>query len=77
MYLNEPESGGATSFQRLSVEILPKKGRAVIFFPGFLNGELDEDALHAGLPPVGTKWVSQVWIRQTFREDGQPSKPVR
>ena len=35
-------------------------GAAVIFFPGFLNGELDQAALHAGLPPVGTKYVSQV-----------------
>ncbi|EOD39168.1 hypothetical protein EMIHUDRAFT_439880 [Emiliania huxleyi CCMP1516] len=76
MYLNVPEGGGGTFFRRLNLEIKPKKGMAVIFFPGFLNGELDLDALHAGLPPVGTKWVSQVWIRQSFREDGQPSQPV-
>ena len=41
-----------------------------------MNGELDTDALHAGMPAVDTKWVSQVWIRQSFREDGQPSTPV-
>ena len=35
------------------------RGSAVIFFPGLLNGELDQDALHCGLPPVGVKWVSQ------------------
>ena len=27
--------------------------------------------LHAGLPPVGIKYVSQVWIRKSFREDGE------
>jgi prolyl 4-hydroxylase len=28
------------------------------------------------MPAVDTKWVSQVWIRQSFRADGQPSQPV-
>jgi len=77
IYLNDvPEGGGGTFFRRLNLEVKPKRGNAVIFFPGFMNGELDLEALHAGLPPVGTKWVSQVWIRQSFREDGQPSAPV-
>jgi prolyl 4-hydroxylase len=53
------------------------KGSALIFFPGFMNGDLDTDALHAGMPAISTKWVSQVWIRQSYREDGQPSMPVR
>jgi prolyl 4-hydroxylase len=62
--------------RRVKFEVRPKKGRALIFFPGFMNGELDTDALHAGMPAVDTKWVSQVWIRKAFREDGQPSSPV-
>ena len=67
-----------TSFRcrRLDLEVKPCKGKALVFFPGFMNGELDTDALHAGMPAVDTKWVSQVWIRQSFREDGQPSSPV-
>jgi len=76
MYLNDVAAGGGTLFRRLNLEIKPRKGCAVVFFPGLMNGELDLDALHAGRPPVGTKWVSQVWIRQFFREDGQPSSPV-
>jgi len=76
MYLNDVEEGGGTFFRRINFEIKPRKGMAVVFFPGFMNGELDGDALHAALPPVGVKWVSQVWIRQSFREDGQPSSPV-
>jgi len=76
MYLNDDVEGGETYFKRLEFRIKPKKGMAVIFFPGLMNGELDHDALHAGLPPVGIKWVSQVWIRQSFREDGQPSSAV-
>ena len=76
MYLNDVADGGATRFKRLEIEVKPKKGMALIFFPGFMNGELDTDALHAGMPAVDTKWVSQVWLRQSFREDGQPSSPV-
>lgn len=76
MYLNDVSEGGATLFRRLNLEVSPRKGRALIFFPGFLNGEVDTDALHAGMPAVDTKWVSQVWIRQSFRADGQPSIPV-
>ena len=76
VYLNDVPDGGATAFRRVNFEVLPKKGRALIFFPGFMNGELDTDALHAGMPAVDVKWVSQVWLRQSFREDGQPSQPV-
>ena len=68
--------GGATYFRRADFEVRPKKGRAVIFFPGTMDMELDTDALHAGMPAVDVKYVSQVWIRQSFREDGQPSSPV-
>lgn len=76
MYLNNVIEGGGTYFRRINFEVQPVKGMAVVFFPGFMNGELDQDALHAGMPPVGIKWVSQVWVRQSFREDGQPSTPV-
>ena len=58
------------------LQVKPVKGQALVFFPGFLNGELDTEALHSGQPAVDTKWVSQVWIRQSFREDGQPSTAV-
>jgi len=75
-YLNDVSEGGATAFRRVNFEVKPKKGNALIFFPGFMNGELDMDALHAGTPAIDTKWVSQVWIRQSYREDGQPSMPV-
>ena len=77
-YLNDVDEGGATAFRRCQppFECKPVKGMALIFFPGFMTGELDTDALHAGMPAIDTKWVSQVWIRQSFREDGQPSTPV-
>jgi len=76
VYLNDVSDGGCTYFKRLDLAIKPDKGTALVFFPGFMNGELDTDALHAGMPAIDTKWVSQVWLRQSFREDGQPSSPV-
>jgi hypothetical protein len=46
---------------------------ALVFFPSTLDGLLDKMALHAALPAVDIKYVSQVWIRQT-NYDGRPSK---
>ena len=68
--------GACARCRRVNFEVKPKKGNALIFFPGFMNGDLDTAALHAGMPAVDVKWVSQVWIRQSYREDGQPSSPV-
>lgn len=46
---------------------------AIVFFPSSLDGLLDKMALHAAMPAVDIKYVSQVWIRQT-NYDGRPSK---
>ena len=46
---------------------------ALVFFPATVDGHLDKRALHAALPAVDTKYVSQVWIRQGVYS-GQPSK---
>ena len=77
VYLNEPKSGGSTAFrdlrtglsgldgspQRLQVE--PKVGRALFFFPSDGDGTPDERTLHAGMPPIDDdKWILQSWIRQ-------------
>ena len=77
MYIGDGYEGGLTHFPRLNLSIKPDKGTALIFFPAFLNGELDTDALHSGMPAEDTKWVSQVWIRQTSHKNGRPSSPVR
>jgi SAM-dependent methyltransferase len=73
VYLNSVSGGGRTVFSRLGLQIEPERGSALVFFPGFTNGELDTDALHCAMPAIETKWVTQVWIRQTQREDGQPT----
>lgn len=55
------------------MQVQPKEGMAVVFFPATIDGRLDRQALHAALPAVDVKYVSQIWIRQA-PYFGQPSK---
>lgn len=73
IYLNTVHRGGATRFPALNLEVQPVQGMALIFFPATVDGFLDKMALHAALPAIDTKYVSQIWIRQT-QYNGQPSK---
>ena len=67
--------GGGTRFPALNppLEVQPRQGMALVFFPATIDGHLDKRALHAALPAIDTKFVSQVWIRQSTY-NGQPSK---
>jgi prolyl 4-hydroxylase len=73
IYLNTVHCGGATRFPALDIEVQPVRGMALVFFPATVDGLLDKMALHAALPAIDTKYVSQVWIRQSVYA-GQPSK---
>ena len=73
IYLNTVHQGGATRFPALNLDVQPRKGMALVFFPATIDGILDTMALHAALPAIDTKYVSQVWIRQS-NYSGQPSK---
>lgn len=75
VYLNHVERGGETAFPALNLEIRPKKGMALVFFPATVDGLLDKNVLHAAKPAIDTKYVSQVWIRQGHY-DGIPSKRI-
>ena len=75
VYLNDVAKGGSTSFPALNLDVRPRKGMAIVFFPATSDGLLDKNALHAALPAVDTKYVSQVWIRQG-NYDGLPTKRI-
>ena len=62
VYLNDVIQGGDTAFPILNLRIHPKMGKAVVFFPSFLDGVLDPLALHAAEPAVDEKWVCQVKV---------------
>ena len=63
VYLNEVASGGATRFPLLNLEVQPKAGRALVFFPGRLDGTIDHSLVHEACPAIDTKWVAQIWVR--------------
>lgn len=71
--MNDVENGGATRFPALNLDVQPRQGMALVFFPATVDGYLDKMALHAAMPAVDPKFVSQVWIRQS-NYNGQPSK---
>jgi len=73
IYLNDVEKGGQTNFPMLDIKVQPKMGMALVFFPSTVDGYLDKKALHAALPAIDVKFVSQIWIRQGDYE-GFPSK---
>eukprot|EP00562_Extubocellulus_spinifer_P027975 CAMPEP_0178638966 /NCGR_PEP_ID=MMETSP0698-20121128/15198_1 /TAXON_ID=265572 /ORGANISM="Extubocellulus spinifer, Strain CCMP396" /LENGTH=741 /DNA_ID=CAMNT_0020279241 /DNA_START=114 /DNA_END=2338 /DNA_ORIENTATION=+ len=75
VYLNDVAEGGSTSFPALNLDVRPRRGMALVFFPATTDGLLDKNALHAALPAVDTKYVSQVWIRQG-NYDGLPTKRI-
>ena len=68
--------GGRTAFRDLRaggtddegqprrVEVAPKKGRALVFFPSFADGTPDERTLHAGEPTEHEKWIAQLWLHE-------------
>jgi prolyl 4-hydroxylase len=64
VYLNDCLRGGQTVFPIMNLHVSPRKGAALVFFPATIDGYLDQMALHAALPAIDTKYVSQVWIRQ-------------
>jgi len=65
VYLNDCPNGGCTEFTRLDLRVHPRQGTALVFFPADINGTLDERALHAGCPAITTKYVCQIWVRES------------
>lgn len=64
IYLNEPEQGGETAFERLGIIVRPKLGMAVIWSNVRPDGQPDLDTLHRGMPvKAGHKTIITKWFR--------------
>jgi prolyl 4-hydroxylase len=64
IYLNDDYNGGETQFPLLNKHVVPKKGKAVLFFNTDTSGTLLDKSLHGGNPVTsGTKWVCNKWVR--------------
>ena len=87
VYLNDVPSGGRTSFRDLRaggtdetgkplrLQVAPRKGRALLFFPSKADGTPDDRTLHAGEPaaPGEEKWVAQLWLHETAYKPTVPA----
>lgn len=63
-YLNDDFEGGQTYFSAIDLQILPKKGRLLIW-KNYIGGLPNYDSLHAGLPVrSGEKWIATKWVRE-------------
>ncbi len=64
VYLNDVEKGGATRFEHLDIDVQPKKGKALVFFPSAAACMPDARTLHTATEAESghEKWVSQLWI---------------
>jgi hypothetical protein len=66
----EPGQGGGTKFHHPLLRGLctrPVQGDAVVFFPAFEDGTLDDRMAHSGQPVAGAgaeKWIVNTWACQ-------------
>lgn len=69
-YLNDGMEGGETTFPRSvtadshsGIEIVPKKGKAVLFYNMLEDGNVDDLSQHASTEVLkGEKWVANLWV---------------
>jgi prolyl 4-hydroxylase len=69
-YLNEGMEGGETSFPRWingetfhRLSVVPKVGKAILFYSQLPDGNMDDFSQHAAEPIVdGEKWLINLWV---------------
>lgn len=65
IYLNEPESGGATGFTYLDLNVMPRTGRILIWNNMASDGSPNPWTDHAGQPVGGgLKYIVTKWYRE-------------
>jgi hypothetical protein len=74
VYLNDVPEGGETRFPYLDLAIRPKKGTAVVFFPGYRDGRPDDRTSHEACRAVNEKWVAQQWVAVGVAPMPEPSR---
>jgi len=53
-----------------NLNIIPRKGDALLFFPADQYGKFDERTEHEGCPAVDEKWIARIW-----RHEGRVPPP--
>ncbi|KAL1503057.1 hypothetical protein AB1Y20_011124 [Prymnesium parvum] len=62
VYVNDVEKGGATHFTGLDLSVQPKKGQALVFFPGKIDGDADERLNHEAQVADDVKVILTTWM---------------
>ena len=79
-YLNHCAVGGRTRFGKLDLEVEPKRGECLLFFPADRHGVFDERTEHEGTEAVDEKWLARIWVHQspvpTRGDPGQTARPA-
>ena len=70
IYLNDGFDGGETFFPQINTKVVPKRGKAVVFYNVDDEGEILPKSLHGGLDVKnGEKWMCNKWIRLSHLAD--------
>jgi prolyl 4-hydroxylase len=65
IYLNVPQSGGATAFRFLDLAVAPQLGRLLVWNNMALDGSPNPWTEHSGQPvDAGTKYIVTKWYRE-------------
>ncbi len=67
---NDGDDGGDDVVQRQvpndpNLNIIPRKGDALLFFPADQHGQFDERTEHEGCPAVDEKWIARIWRHES------------
>ncbi len=64
IYLNDDYTGGETEFPLINKKVIPKKGKAVLFYNIGNDGRIIKQSLHTGKTVFGgNKWIANKWVR--------------
>lgn len=68
VYLSDVEKGGETDFKELSLKIIPKKGKLIIFKNCLSDNRTPHPkSIHAGLPVLkGEKYAFNLWFHEKY-----------
>lgn len=65
LYLNEDFEGGETDFPKLNLRVKPVSGKIFCWRNLNIDGSLNQESLHAGLPVIsGQKYIIVIWTRE-------------
>jgi prolyl 4-hydroxylase len=65
MFLNEPEAGGQTFFEKAQIRVSPRAGNLLTWNNLDEHGEPNLNSLHQGMPvEAGVKYIITKWYRE-------------